>query len=110
MSGSNDVLASLIPDCSAHCAPATLKNIPNPPLIGLLFHILADPKLKNPPASRLTSDFQPSDPGIIKYSNKKATIHIAAQVHQADNLALPFALLAARTFLPPALLILALKP
>ena len=28
----------------------------------------------------------------------------------ADNLFLPFALLAARTFLPPALLILALKP
>jgi len=41
---------------------------------------------------------------------EKATILIAALVHQADNFALPFALLAARTFLPPALLILALKP
>ncbi len=31
-------------------------------------------------------------------------------VTYADNLFLPFALLAANTFLPPALLILALKP
>ena len=48
----------------------------------------------------------------ILYRNEKDRIYavrILTKV-QADNLALPLALLLARTFLPPALLILALKP
>lgn len=43
-------------------------------------------------------------------SGKKIAAYTITKICQADNLALPFALLAARTFLPPAVAILARKP
>ena len=46
---------------------------------------------------------------VPKQKDRMKAVRILAKV-QADNLALPLALLLARTFLPPALLILALKP
>lgn len=45
-----------------------------------------------------------------RVSKSFPNFRILSWIRQADNLALPFALLAANTFLPPALLILALKP
>ena len=65
MLGSKGLLPPLIPDCSALCAPAILKNIQNPPESGYFFMFLAGPKFKNPLASKLASDFRPFDPGII---------------------------------------------
>ena len=50
----------LIPNCSALRAPAILKNIRNPLIFfekWLLTHVLAGPKFKNPPASKLASNF-----------------------------------------------------
>ena len=38
---------------------------------GCLFMFLADPKVKNPLASKLASDFQPFDPGIILFHKKE---------------------------------------
>jgi hypothetical protein len=45
-----------------------------------------------------------------KTTEKKRPQFLVTLVHQADNLALPFALLEANTFLPPGVLILARKP
>ena len=46
----------------------------------------------------------------LKTTEKKRPQFLVTLVHQADNLALPFALLEANTFLPPGVLILARKP
>ena len=57
-----------IPDCSAQSAPAILKTFVIRSFFyekWLLTHVLAGPKVKNPPASKLASDVLPFDPGIF---------------------------------------------
>ena len=58
-------LSPLIPDCYVHCTPAILKTFVIRSFFfkkWLLTHVLAGPKFKNPPASKLASDFRPFDP------------------------------------------------
>ena len=71
MLGSKGILTPLIPDCSARCAPAILKNIHNSLIFknGYLFMFLAGPKVKNPLAGKLASDFQPFDPSVLTRSH-----------------------------------------
>ena len=47
---------------------------------------------------------------VFNITEKKRPQLLVTFSYQADNLALPFALLEANTFLPPGLLILARKP
>ena len=67
MLGSKGILTPLIPNCYVLCTPAILKTFVIRSFFfkkWLLTHVLAGPKFKNPPASKLASDFRPFDPGI----------------------------------------------
>jgi hypothetical protein len=64
-------LPPMIPDCFALRAPTILKTFIIRSFFyekWLLIHVLAGPKVKNPLASKLASDFRPFDPGIIIYN------------------------------------------
>ena len=61
----------MIPDCFALRVPTILKTFIIRSFFyekWLLIHVLAGPKVKNPLASKLASDFRPFDPGIIIYN------------------------------------------
>ena len=67
MLGSKGILTPLIPNCYVLCTPAILKTFVIRSFFfkkWLLTHVLAGPKFKNPPASKLASDFRSFDPGI----------------------------------------------
>ena len=64
---SKGILTSLIPDCFAHSALTILKIFVTRSFFlkkWLFIHILAGRKFKNSLASKLASNFRPSDPGI----------------------------------------------
>ncbi len=68
MLGSKGILTPLIPNCYVLCTLAILKNIRNSLIFfknGYLLMFFAGPKIKNPLAGKLASDFRPFDPGII---------------------------------------------
>ena len=73
MLGSKGILTPLIPNCYVLCTLAILKTFVIRSFFfkkWLLTHVLAGPKFKNPPASKLASDFRPFDPGIISLKQR----------------------------------------
>ena len=69
MLGSKGILTPLIPNCYALCTLAILKTFVIRSFFnknGFLLMFLAGPKFKNPPASKLASDFRPFDP-VLSY-------------------------------------------
>ena len=67
MLGSKGILTPLIPNCYVLCTLAILKTFVIRSFFfknGCLLMFLAGPKFKNPPASKLASDFRSFDPGI----------------------------------------------